>query len=1204
MNWRGVLLLGLVAIGAGVLNRPPAQPTTTQSSPSGASTLGSAKASSEKPGVADTSNGSNPCGQEDGPWTARGLPKESDGASRDNLSENFKSQHGALNDKKVQALIVTVADPVHTRLASFFDEAMDSIVDAASADEYNLDQFWIPWRDKPEPVDSDCASRLKQERERKNREQQPGLLVFRRKSSDQLWVFVVAESPIAGINQTQFNKAVEYIKAATFCQSDCEIRVAGPTFSGSLDSLRELMEDQSQSGVQLKALGLTTAKEPLDDTFDAFQKKNKEIGKPETCMTFQQLFIDRGCESSEGFGQMLQDDESARKLFFDYLEKQTGHGALQKAILSESETLYGASAESKPRSGNKEVVQGPSFDNCQGSPCQYKFPRGISRLREAYAESVAITAPNDSARSLPGQLLPLVLTNRPLNEEDVPPDFAKNQTPLAQEIAMRTLSEELQQDGIQLACITATDPLDLLYLIQQLQHRNPDIQLVVFNWNLLLLRTEDQVPPEGLLSVAAYPPLAREQHWSGHSNQTHRFFPSQYSKALYNAILLLLDPHTTGMVGSTFPSRLNGSTGASATPEFEDYGPTAPLWLSVVGRDAYWPVAILNSDSKHAINSHDGGKGNSPPSLWHLVFRLTDAFSGIYLFLFWWAQRFNHRSLENLRLSDCDKNRTWPQVKAILKADPVTDRKQREFLCARSFYLLMSMLALLLMRWILVSPALAIHVWAGWEHLISIALVAWLLLTIVCLLFVLLWIAIQNRIAVPRAKNPAVPYYAIATVIAVFLAFLFVWKWGGMTGSRSLSASEFHDYCPFFSYRSLQLGSGASPALPLLLLASALWVWAWLELKRLTMAVRLPDLPTAHIDDNFKCLDSSIKETLELPLYRWHFQVGCFALFFFAFYITSPQPNTVAIGEPYLFGAAYVLLLFLTSWLIFDHWFRFLLVWRSLKRILARLEQLPFREAFTRLPKQLSVSALWQEGSSRRTHELLTRSLDALRALRAQNVSLESIASLEVLDGRVSNLVKSDVCGTCPNYADIKVIQHDFCLFAECIAGACRKKAWTYGSSDSLTGQERTSFAITSRQVEPDVARVLAEEFLALRFAAYVRNLCNQMRYLLFWISAGFIFSLLSIESYPFTAHHLMSWLIIIVFILLSAGVIIVMAEMSRECILSRLSKTEPGKLDKGFLLQVVSYGALPLFTVIASEIPGVAHFLFSWVEPALRIAK
>jgi hypothetical protein len=74
-----------------------------------------------------------------------------------------------------------------------------------------------------------------------------------------------------------------------------------------------------------------------------------------------------------------------------------------------------------------------------------------------------------------------------------------------------------------------------------------------------------------------------------------------------------------------------------------------------------------------------------------------------------------------------------------------------------------------------------------------------------------------------------------------------------------------------------------------------------------------------------------------------------------------------------------------------------------------------------------------------------------------------------------------------------------------------------------------------------------------------------------------------------------------LIFIALGVPIVITFAQMDKDAILSRLSDTEPGKLDSAFYVRLVSYGALPLLTVLASQFPSIGRFLFSWVQPAIE---
>jgi hypothetical protein len=165
---------------------------------------------------------------------------------------------------------------------------------------------------------------------------------------------------------------------------------------------------------------------------------------------------------------------------------------------------------------------------------------------------------------------------------------------------------------------------------------------------------------------------------------------------------------------------------------------------------------------------------------------------------------------------------------------------------------------------------------------------------------------------------------------------------------------------------------------------------------------------------------------------------------------------------------------------------------------------------------------------------------------------------------------------------------------------------WDKGLPDSLENLKKTSLTDQERQADLERRKVviLKEEFLALRYTAYIWNTCIQMRNLLFFPSAGFILALLAVESYPFAQHRTLGSLMVGVFVVLSMGIIGVSVGMERNSILSRLAKTEKEGISWDLFFRLATFGALPLFTVIASQYPSVARALFSWVGPVFQAVK
>src|SRR5271165_6462796 len=163
-------------------------------------------------------------------------------------------QHVPPANPYLNFVIAIVPNPVQTHLPLLFDRSVEAIQQAAQDEGYTDDGSWFPWDDALKDNDSlDDKEMAKALEEKKHR--QPGVLVFRRGLALQeekekpysggLIVFLVGEQPTGGIDDIQFEHALEGMKVLQPYQSDEKLRILGPTFSGSLPSLaRELLKIQ------------------------------------------------------------------------------------------------------------------------------------------------------------------------------------------------------------------------------------------------------------------------------------------------------------------------------------------------------------------------------------------------------------------------------------------------------------------------------------------------------------------------------------------------------------------------------------------------------------------------------------------------------------------------------------------------------------------------------------------------------------------------------------------------------------------------------------------------------------------------------------------------------------------------------------------------------------------------------------------------
>jgi hypothetical protein len=138
---------------------------------------------------------------------------------------------------------------------------------------------------------------------------------------------------------------------------------------------------------------------------------------------------------------------------------------------------------------------------------------------------------------------------------------------------------------------------------------------------------------------------------------------------------------------------------------------------------------------------------------------------------------------------------------------------------------------------------------------------------------------------------------------------------------------------------------------------------------------------------------------------------------------------------------------------------------------------------------------------------------------------------------------------------------------------------------------------------EDDVLQ-LAENLVAMRFYTLIRYVLTEMRNLLVLVITIYTVSIFALKCYPFRAHSAINWTLITVFILIGGFTMKAFAEMDRDAILSRIAGSTPGKISPEFYVKVLTYGAVPLLSILTAQFPSVSSLLFSWVQPTLEALK
>jgi hypothetical protein len=234
---------------------------------------------------------------------------------------------------------------------------------------------------------------------------------------------------------------------------------------------------------------------------------------------------------------------------------------------------------------------------------KFTFPWQISRVRNAMPDSQSSAGPGTAAAFN----LPFLLrdTRRPTSAL---PMFAPEQTPADVELVLTQTIDQLEHERNPYVYIVATDVLDSIFLSRLIRAANPNQRILVLEPDLMFLRTEDQHPAIGLLAPATFPV-------SNHLNLKslpEKVFDSELSASVFQAASDAID-----------------HPGREGSGRLVD----RPLWLMVLGRNGFWPVAQIRPDRQESGAEPEAPKPEPPSFLWRGLFLLLLAGAALWAFL-------------------------------------------------------------------------------------------------------------------------------------------------------------------------------------------------------------------------------------------------------------------------------------------------------------------------------------------------------------------------------------------------------------------------------------------------------------------------------------------------------------------------------------------------------------------------------------------
>jgi hypothetical protein len=1114
-------------------------------------------------------------------------------------------------------LIAMAPHPVSTHLPLFFDRMIEVIQRAARDEKYSYNSSWFPW-DSGSKEYYLLAEQLAAQKAQEKQQTQPGVITFRRATTNEpntatygngLIVFIVSEQPTGGIDQEEFENALAWIKSLGGLTVQRGLRILGPTFSGSLPSLKRALSSPTLAGFDYQGvIDIYSGSVSSEESYGWFQKLigGSNLGVFQTAMEGDSRIIQRFCT---------------------YI-KSEGYGLDRIALLSEDETAFGEAPKGEP-----------CYDpDSQKGPIRLSYPRDIATLRSAYQEQSIFNSakpqPSNgtSATSLRGDL-----SEPASSEHDTVRSYGGQLTPLAQESSLVAITDILRAQQIQFVVLRSTNSLDQIFLSQFLRRVYPEARVVIDGSDLLFRRGGEGASLRGVMFLTTYPLLTWQQEWtpSMQTSQGRTFpvFEEDVMEGAYIAARELLGP-STALIGNYAPP-------AWARPsEWSDQYERPATWLSVVGHHQFWPLAVLNEKTLEFDSAADAKHQNQPLSLLEKrkVFSNGEASpldlqGGLQFVLavgVLWSV---------LHWEWCRKGSVAPSTFSFRLAyfAPIV-RKQHAVLIAMSSFLIavgavVTAFATGLMTWSLDPGATVIET-----------------LWLIGLLLVALWACKNN--------------FALDTVAATPPAQGTKEEWHRKVGAVTLGSLALfivlHSYMVYWSpsftianqvpayWRSAHLLSGVSPLLPQLLLLVGLYVWFWFGLRGLSLfgddrpllpkkedlpvlddIVHTPLWPMFSREDAGDCVEAAA-----LTLGKKHLQaLAAGMIFAFCVFLLALGSVVVRTLGERPFGVMMFFWLTICMALVLADSVQLWITWKRLRALLMYLDRLPLRRTLAGL-KGLSWGSVWAVSGNTlaERYRLISRQFESLRHLgnhlvvwvpentcpaeQAEDVArkervLEQVAKCQKQGRAFAEwYVKLDD-ESVANLKEMHEFQEQVAATAGLVAKEILQPAWQHEKDsliirrDSATPKDEESGGAPSFETKSIKAHVLAaEEFVVLPYLGFIQNILGRIRTMILGSLFLFVATTLAVASYPFDPLPRLGGAFLVFFVITGGAVVLVYAQMNRDTTLSYITNTSPGELGSRFWLQLVTFGIGPLLGLLTTLFPSITDFVTSWLQPNIQALK
>jgi hypothetical protein len=436
---------------------------------------------------------------------------------------------------RVHAAVVTLPDPVETRLGRSFDIELAALTSAFQASDYVLDGFAFTWA----PRELDSHGGQKGSDNQKERES-PSVMLFRKDDwrncgpdmvtaddfcgSTYFALFLVGETPTSGVHPLAFGRAARCAMAldgggrsgtfqhpGDFNGADCDqlpagnpvagpgptactrrLNVIGPAFSGSMESMAAALSQAASAAAGTECGRRTPPAKAAARILDiALLSPSASIDSNDGVQYHNYL----SAAATDGIQVHLQYRSLAYSVsdqmwdLLRYLHKHTGRPDNKIVVFSEESSFGMGAARVAEDEKNAQVFN-------------VQFPPNIASIR---AEHVRIRQAMDTQRRqiVSGRLLELDLTGVDQGV-DQPPSYQASLSSRSDELMLYQTFDALNKYVQPVAVVVvATDVRDRLFLLSQIRNAFPGTLPVVLEQDNLLVHPDYRTTSRGSITMPA-----------------------------------------------------------------------------------------------------------------------------------------------------------------------------------------------------------------------------------------------------------------------------------------------------------------------------------------------------------------------------------------------------------------------------------------------------------------------------------------------------------------------------------------------------------------------------------------------------------------------------------------------------------------------------------------------------------------------------